>query len=87
MEKKQVGLETAVNVSGRTLVVVAQTSIYTWQNNNYPVFFGFKKPLYLLVQEMAGKTTFFDMDGKEVMREVILTRYPDLKYCLSKYLP
>ncbi len=83
MEKKQVGLETVMSISGQTLMVVAQTSVCTWQNNVYPSFCGLKKPLYLLAKETSGKITAFDLEGHEVALEVILTRYPELKTYLS----
>jgi hypothetical protein len=79
MEKKKIALAGPVNISGLTIFLVEQTAVYVWQKGRASSFFGFKKPLYILVSYPEMPTRAFTVAGDEISLDRISLKYPELK--------
>ena len=79
MEKKQVTIESPVTVAGLTITPVTGTSIYGWRNKKGLSFFGFKKPIYVLVSDQRSPVKVFAITGGETSVEQIVSEHPELR--------
>ena len=84
MEKKQITLERPVSASGRTLIPVVQTSIFSWPDQEGTTFFSLKKPLYILVSSAGLPLSALETSGKSVSIDEIAAKFPELKEKLNQ---
>ena len=86
MEKKQVTIDNPTSISGLTLTSVTETLTYGWRNKGRPSFFGFKKPLYILISDGRAAIRAFTVTGKTTSLEQILSDYPELREAVKNAL-
>ena len=84
MEKKQVAIENPVTISGSKITPVIQISLHCWQNKGRISFFGFKKPLYVLISQPGSPLKAFAVNGEAVSLESISLEYSELRDILEK---
>jgi hypothetical protein len=84
MEKKKIELNAPVAISGITIVPVTETSMQVRQKDGKASYFGFKRPVYVLVLSPEAPARAFQVTGEETTVELIASEYPELKDALEK---
>ncbi len=77
-------IEAPVIVSGLSIMPVTQTLIFSRQNKVGISFFGFKRPLYVLIGNRELPIKAFTITGEAVSTEEIISDYPELKEALKR---
>jgi hypothetical protein len=84
MEKKRALIEKPITVRGRTLIPISQVSTWAWQSCGQTSFFGFKKPLFILISAPETNIQALKATGELVSWEALVSALPALKEDLAK---
>jgi hypothetical protein len=84
MEKKRALIENPITFRGRTLIPISQVSTWTWQSRGQTSFFGFKKPLFILISAPETNIRAIKATGELVSWEALVSALPALKEDLAK---
>jgi len=78
MAEEKVSIETPLAIGSLTIFPVVQTYSFMRLNQAGLAFYGFKKPLAILVKNIGAQTRVILVTGEEVTLKQIVSQYPEL---------
>ena len=83
MEKRKIVIGSPVTTMGLTLVPVVEVSLNYWSGKGGGSFFGFKKPVAVVVVSPSMESVI-RMTGEEVALDQFVKEFPDISETLEK---